>query len=78
MVSIGEQDLGAGVFQALGKLGFDRGLCAHGHKKRGLDFVVEGAEGCGASARARGLGIELEVQTGSVHKVSQAAEREAR
>ena len=67
VVGIGEEDLGAGVFEGFGELGFDRGLGADGHEEGGADLVVEGAEDGGPGAGALGEGFKAEIQTGGHH-----------
>jgi hypothetical protein len=64
VIRIREEDLGAGIFKRLRKLGFDRGVRAHGHEEGSFYLVMQSPEGRGASTRAGGLGFEAEIQAG--------------
>ncbi len=67
MISVGEDDFRAEIFERLLGKGFDGGLRAHGHEERSFDGAV--GRGQAAAARARRIGLRYfkrKVHPGSV------------
>ena len=67
VVSVGEKDLRARFLERPGQLRLDRRMRADRHEERRLHFVVQSAEGRGASARTGGQGLQAKIQSGGAH-----------
>ena len=68
-IGIGKHDLGAELFDGLGRNALDVCLGAHGHKDRRLDVAVRGVQHAGTRMRRRVLGDQVEFKKALVHKL---------
>ena len=69
VISIGKHDLGAELFDGLGRNALDVCLGAHGHEDRRLDVAVRGVQHAGTRVRRRVLGDQVEFKKALVHKL---------
>ena len=69
VIGIGKHDLGAELFDGLGRNALDVCLCAHGHEDRRLDVAVRGVQHAGTRMRRRILGDQIEFKKALVHKL---------
>ena len=69
VISIGKHDLGAELFNGLGRNALDVCLGAHGHEDRRLDVAVRGVQHAGTRMRRRVLGDQVEFKKALVHKL---------
>ena len=69
VISIGKHDLGAELFDGLGRNALDVCLGAHGHEDRCLDVAVRGVQHAGTRVRGRVLGDQVEFKEALVHKL---------
>ncbi len=67
VIGIREQNLGTRIFERLRQLRFDRGLGAHGHEKRRLDFPVQRAKRRRPRARIARRGVDPKLQPPVTH-----------
>ena len=61
VISIHEQDLGAGVLEGLGQLRLHRGLGADGHEEGCPHLIVQGAKRRCSRPGSRGRGLQAKV-----------------
>ena len=69
VIGIGKHDLGAELFDGLGRNTLDVCLGAHGHEDRRLDVAVRGVQHAGTRMRRRILGDQVEFKKALVHKL---------
>ena len=69
MIGIGKHDLGAELFDGLGRNALDVCLGAHGHEDWRLDVAVRGVQHAGTRMRRRVLGDQVEFKKVLVHKL---------
>ena len=69
VVGVGKHDLGAELFDGLGRNALNVCLGAHGHKNRCLDVAVRGVQHAGTRMRRRILGDQIEFKKALVHKL---------
>ena len=69
VIGVGKHDLGAELFDGLGRNTLDVCLGAHGHKDWSLDIAVRGVQYAGTRVRRRVLGDQVEFKKALVHKL---------
>ena len=69
VIGIGKHDLGAELFNGLGRNALDVCLGAHGHEDRRLDVAMWGVQHAGTRMRRRILGDQVEFKKALVHKL---------
>ena len=69
VIGVGKHDLGAELFDGLGRNTLDVCLGAHGHEDRCLDVAVRGVQHAGTRMRGRILGDQVEFKKALVHKL---------
>src|SRR4029453_17269619 len=62
MISVCEENLGAGFFECTSQLRLHRGLRADRHEERRLHFVVQSAKGRGPCPRIARQRVEAKIQ----------------
>ena len=69
VIGVGKHDLGAELFNGLGRNALDVCLGAHGHKDWRLDVAVRGVQHAGTRMRRRVLCDQVEFKKALVHKL---------